>query len=96
MRHSRQHGERPVRIRRGLRLGDVLREHHSDPVRPAGAGGVGSGQEVAVHLARPVRKERHIPAVPRGHVGCGEGGFRRGQRGMLDADSGRWRGNWIS
>ena len=68
------------------RFRDILREHDHCPVRPASAGSVGSGPQVALHVARPVREVRHLPPVPRRHAGRRPGRLCRWQRRLLDAD----------
>ena len=88
VRHGREHGERFVRVRGRVRVRHVLREHHRGAIRSPGAGSLGPGEEVAVHVARLVREIRHVSPVPRRHVGRGPSRLRRGQRGLLDADTG--------
>ena len=39
-------------------------EHDHRAVRRAGAGGVGPGQEAAVHLVRLLREVRHLQTLP--------------------------------
>jgi len=70
--HFRKHRERSIWVRSRLRVRHLLREHRRDPVRPTGAGGLGSSQEAPMHVARSVREVRHVQAVPRRHAGRGQ------------------------